>query len=127
MMVFYCLCLSMNIYLSIFICTRLYMLRHKAEKVLGTLQASLYNSSITMFVESGSFFTVWSLVYVISFAANGWVQDIFLQPYSYIIVSLFTLTDRPVSDDDVIGRNEDAYHSTHGARQGMVEGDYKCS
>lgn len=62
-------------------------MRKRAEKVLGTLQASLYNSSITMFVESGSFFTLWSMAYVISTVTNSWVQDIFLQPYSYIIVS----------------------------------------
>ena len=87
MLVFYCLCLGMNIFLSVAICARLYAMLKKAEKVLGTLQASLYNSAITMFVVSGSFFTIWSLVYVISTVSNSWVQDIFLQPYSYIIVS----------------------------------------
>jgi len=85
MLVFYCLCLGMNIFLSVAICARLYMIRKRAERVLGTLQASLYNSSITMFVESGSFFTLWSMAYVISNVTDSWVQDIFLQPYSYII------------------------------------------
>jgi len=85
MTVFYCLCLSLNIVTSGMIIIRLYLMRHKAEKVLGTLQASLYNSAITMFVESGSFFTIWSMVYMISRTRHSWVQDIFLQPYSYII------------------------------------------
>ncbi|KAF8956563.1 hypothetical protein BDZ97DRAFT_1925367 [Flammula alnicola] len=83
--VFYSLCLSLNITTTTLICVRLYTMRHKAERVLGTLQASLYNSSITMFVESGAFFTVWSLTYVISRATGSWVGDIFLEPYSYII------------------------------------------
>jgi len=83
--IFYALCLSLNIICTSLICIRLYTMRHKAERVLGNLQASLYNSATTMFVESGAFFTLWSMVYVISRAQNSWVQSVFLEPYSYII------------------------------------------
>jgi len=83
--IFYALCLSLNIICTSLICIRLYTMRHKAERVLGNLQASLYNSATTMFVESGAFFTLWSMVYVITRARNSWVQNVFLEPYSYII------------------------------------------
>jgi len=83
--IFYALCLSLNIICTSLICIRLYTMRHKAERVLGNLQASLYNSITTMFVESGAFFTLWSMVYVIARSRDSWVQNVFLEPYSYII------------------------------------------
>jgi hypothetical protein len=63
------------------------MIRDKAEKVLGKLQASFYYSSITLFVESGAFFTIWSVVYLVALQRDSWVQDIFLLPFTYILVS----------------------------------------
>jgi nitrate reductase NapE component len=83
--IFYALCLSLNIICTSLICIRLHTMRHKAERVLGNLQASLYNSATTMFVESGAFFTLWSMVYVITRSRSSWVQSVFLEPYSYII------------------------------------------
>jgi nitrate reductase NapE component len=83
--VFYILCVSLNLMCTFLISLRLFMIRHKAERVLGSLQASLYNSSITMFVESGAFFTFWSITYLILKLKKSWAQDIFLQPYSYVL------------------------------------------
>jgi len=85
--VFHSLCFTLNLVFTSLISVRIYMLRHKAEMVLGRLQASLYNSAITMFVESGAFFTLWSFAYLIMLVRKCWTQDILLQPYSYIIVS----------------------------------------
>jgi len=84
-LVFYVLCVTLNITCTSLISLRLFMMRHKAERVLGSLQASLYNSSATMFVESGAFFTFWGLTYLIMRIHGSWAQDIFLQPYSYVI------------------------------------------
>jgi len=66
---------------------RLFTMRHKAVRVLGTLQATLYNSFMTMFVESGALFTIWGATYLALRAQNSWAQDIFLQSYPYVIVS----------------------------------------
>lgn len=92
--IYYSLYFSFNLVLTILICLRIFMMRHKAVKVLGKLQASFYVSLITLCVESGAFFTIWSMVYLICFLRNSWVQDVFLQPYSYILVSycLFSQT-----------------------------------
>ncbi|KAH9475897.1 hypothetical protein JR316_0011458 [Psilocybe cubensis] len=83
--IFYGLCVGLNTMVTIMICVRLFMMRHKAEMVLGNLQASLYNSCISIFVESGAFFSLWSLVYLSLRAKNSWAQDIFFQPYSFIL------------------------------------------
>lgn len=85
--VFYGLCVALNIMFTGLISTRLFMMRHKAERVLGRLQASLYNSTITIFVESGAFFTLWVMTYLILRTRNSWVQDVFQQPYTYVLVS----------------------------------------
>lgn len=85
--IFYSLSVSLNLVFAILICLRIFIMRHKAVKVLGKLQALLYNSSTTMFVESGGFFTIWSTVYLIALLSNSWTQEVFLQPYSYILVS----------------------------------------
>jgi len=83
--IFYSLSVSLNLVITILICLRIFIMRDKAEKVLGKLQASFYNSSITMFVESGAFFTIWSVIYLIALQSDSWAQDVFLQPYSYIL------------------------------------------
>lgn len=66
-------------------------MRNKAVKVLGKVQASFYSSSVTTFVECGGFFTIWSTVYLITFLRESWLEAIFLQPYSYILVSYASL------------------------------------
>lgn len=82
---YYSICASLNLVLTILICIRIFMIRDKAEKVLGKLQASFYYSSITLFVESGAFFTIWSVVYLVALQRDSWVQDIFLLPFTYIL------------------------------------------
>ncbi|KAF9561231.1 hypothetical protein CPC08DRAFT_817805 [Agrocybe pediades] len=84
-LVFYILCVCLNVMATSLISLRLFMMRHKAVRVLGNLQASLYNSTMTMFVESGAFFTVWGMTYLILRATDSWAQDIFLQSYPYVI------------------------------------------
>ncbi|PPQ81464.1 hypothetical protein CVT26_011541 [Gymnopilus dilepis] len=82
---YYVLCVTLNLFCTFLISLRLFMLRHKAERVLGRLQATLYNSATTMFVESGALFTLWAFTYLILRFKGSWAQDIFLQPYSYIL------------------------------------------
>jgi hypothetical protein len=66
-------------------------MRNKAVKVLGKLQAFFYNSIPTILVESGGFFTMWSILYLITLLSKSWVQNVFLQPYSYILAITRTL------------------------------------
>jgi len=54
--IFYSLSVSLNLAFTFLICLRIFIMRNKAVKVLGKLQAFYYNSLTTMFVESGVFF-----------------------------------------------------------------------
>jgi hypothetical protein len=67
------------------VCYRLLSLRQKAERVLGRLQATLYNSYTTIFVESGGLVTLWAATFLICNAV-GKFGEAFWEPSSYIIV-----------------------------------------
>jgi len=86
MIIYHSLSVSLNLVFTILICVRIFIMRDKAVKALGKLQASFYSSSVTTFVESGGFFTIWSTVYLIALLSDSWVEEVFLQPYSYIFV-----------------------------------------
>jgi len=83
--IFYGLCVALNIMVSFLITLRLVTMRKKLEVALGRLHASFYTSVFTILVESGAFFTLWGIVYVAARSQDHWSQDVFLQPYSYII------------------------------------------
>jgi len=84
-MIFHTLCVAMNILASVLITVRLVMLRKKLQIALGRLSASFYTSKFTVLVESGSFATIWGIVYLASRARHHWTENAFLQPYYYVI------------------------------------------
>ena len=124
--IYYSLHFSFNLVLTILICLRIFMMRHKAVKVLGKLQASFYVSLVTLCVESGAFFTIWSMVYLICFLRNSWVQDVFLQPYSYILVSYCLFSQTWWSSDWLIfqGNYQNTYSHENGSRSRLVQGHH---
>lgn len=71
------------------ISARIYMMRKRVESVMGKLHADFYTSPVTIFVESGAFFTVWAITNVIVSARNSDRKEIFLLPYTYILVRDF--------------------------------------
>ncbi|KAF8882394.1 hypothetical protein BD779DRAFT_927297 [Infundibulicybe gibba] len=81
---FYALCVSFNGLVTILIAVRLIMMRKRVTSILGMLGASFYTSPVTTFVESGAFFSLWSLTYVLTKTQNSYTQAIFLQPYVHI-------------------------------------------
>ncbi|KAF8062265.1 hypothetical protein FPV67DRAFT_1672741 [Lyophyllum atratum] len=105
---YHSLTMAFNIYVTALICLRLHMMRSKLEAVAGRLHASFYTSTITMFVESGGFFTLWIMVYLILRSRGSLVQDVFLLPYTYtlgitrILVILRMAQDRAWSKDLVV-------------------------
>ncbi|KAG6808671.1 hypothetical protein H0H92_003282 [Tricholoma furcatifolium] len=78
---------AFNAYITLAICLRLIMLRPKLEAVSGKLHASFYTSTITLFVESGGFFTIWSAVNLITRSRGSLVQDVFFFPQTFALVS----------------------------------------
>ena len=65
-------------------------MRKNAERVLGSLQATLYNSYTTIFVESGGLFTIWAIVYLFVLATNNASEEVFDGPMKYINVRIFS-------------------------------------
>lgn len=68
------------------ISARIYMMRKRVESVMGKLHADFYTGPITIFVESGAFFTVWAITNVVVSARNSDRKQVFLLPYTYILV-----------------------------------------
>jgi len=121
------LCIFLSFIFTILIAFRLHSLRGAVEKVIGKLQASFYTSGTTIFVESGVFLTLWSFCYMVTLASNSWAQDIFLKPYSYIVVScyrpekLLHFTDTSLTDN-----NMHAHRTQDGPRSRMDLGHHCC-
>jgi len=83
--VFYSLCVSLNLFASSAIALRLYLMRHKVEQIMGRLHASFYTGYSTILVESGAFFTLWGLVYVILMSRHSHLKETFLLPYTQVL------------------------------------------
>ncbi|KAG5639721.1 hypothetical protein H0H81_000001 [Sphagnurus paluster] len=75
------LTVAFNIYVSLTICVRLYMMRGTLEAVMGPLHASFYTSIVTLITESGIFFTLWITVYLAT--STSIVQEVFWLPYPF--------------------------------------------
>ncbi|KAG6864267.1 hypothetical protein C0991_010985 [Blastosporella zonata] len=82
---FYSLCVSLNLFVSIAISIRLYWMRQKVETIMGKLHASFYTGFVTIIVESGAFFTIWGLTYVILMSRDSVAKDTFLLPYTHVL------------------------------------------
>lgn len=83
---YHSLTLAFNIYVSFMIWFQISSMRKHLETVSGRLHASLYTSIVTMFIESGSFFTIWITVYLALLARGSFVRYVFLLPYIYTLV-----------------------------------------
>ncbi|KAF5380111.1 hypothetical protein D9615_006242 [Tricholomella constricta] len=83
--VFYALCVALNLFVTCAITIRLCMMRQKVETVMGRLHASFYTGFTTIIVESGAFFSIWSLVYVILMSRNSDTEGTFLFPYTHVL------------------------------------------
>jgi len=82
---FYTLCVALNIFITCAICLRIYMMRQKMETVMGKLHASFYTGVVTMVVESGAFFTIWSIAYVVLSYCDSVATVTFLYPYTHVL------------------------------------------
>ncbi|GLB39394.1 hypothetical protein LshimejAT787_0605560 [Lyophyllum shimeji] len=82
---FYSLCVSLNIFVTVAISLRIYLIREKVGTIMGKLHASFYTGFVTIVVESGAFFTIWALVYVILMSRESVAGDTFLLPYTHVL------------------------------------------
>ena len=82
---------SFNIVASITLFIRLYTLRAMVEQVMGKVPAMMYNSPATLFVETGTFYSLWITCYLVLVCRSSFVQDVFLQSAVFVLVSTFTI------------------------------------
>ncbi|KAG6889606.1 hypothetical protein C0995_016132 [Termitomyces sp. Mi166 len=83
--IFYSLCVSLNLFVSIAVALRLFWIRQKVEEIMGKLHASFYTGFVTIIVESGAFFTIWGLTYVVLMSRNSNASLTFLLPYTHVL------------------------------------------
>jgi len=86
--IYYSITVAFNVVVTAMICIRLHLMRRKVEAAIGRLAALLYTSPSTKFVESGAFYTVWSIIYLILRTQASPVKDVFLHPSSCILVRI---------------------------------------
>lgn len=87
--------LSLNISMTVAICSRLLFYRRRITRVLGPNHGTQYTSVAAMIVESSFLYSAFSLLFLIPFALNNPIQNAFIQLMGEIQVSISisTVTD----------------------------------
>ena len=84
---YFTLSLSLNILVTIAIVLRLLVYRHRIAGVLGSSHGSQYTSIAAMIVESAAIYSVFSICFLIPFALNSSISQIFLQALGQVQTS----------------------------------------
>jgi hypothetical protein len=74
--------------MTIAICARLLIYRKRVAKVLGPRHGTEYTSVAAMIVESSLLYSVFALLFLIPFALNNEIQNVFLQLMGEVQVTL---------------------------------------
>lgn len=91
---FFSLSLSLNIILTIAITSRLLFYRQNIVSVMGTSHGSQYASIAAMIVESAAIFSTFSLLFLVPFAMNNPLNEVFFQALSGVQVSSYRISLR---------------------------------
>ncbi|KJA28373.1 hypothetical protein HYPSUDRAFT_129120 [Hypholoma sublateritium FD-334 SS-4] len=75
---YYVISLSVNILLTVLITVRLVMYRRKISKILPSIHGNHYLSLAAIFVESAALYSIIALAFIISYAVNNPINQIFL-------------------------------------------------
>ena len=85
---YYVISLSVNILLTILITARLVVYRHRISKILPSTHGNHYLSLAAIFVESAALYSIIALGFIISYAVNNPINQIFLTMASSMVVRL---------------------------------------
>lgn len=75
---YYAISLGVNIVLTLLIAIRLFVYRRKASKVLPEGHGNHYLSLAAIFIESAALYSIMALAFIISYAVNNPINQIFL-------------------------------------------------
>lgn len=78
--------LTLNILITVLIVLRLLVYRHRIVQALGKGQGSQYTSLAAMIVESAAIYSTFALLFIVPFALNSQIAQLFLQGLSLIQV-----------------------------------------
>ncbi|KAK7472489.1 hypothetical protein VKT23_000604 [Stygiomarasmius scandens] len=86
--------MGLNVILTIFIVGRLLYARYRIKSSLGSRYGQNYLSVASMLVESAALYSIWALVFLITYARGSAAQNILLPPLGQIqaIAPLLILT-----------------------------------
>ncbi|KAH7918948.1 hypothetical protein BV22DRAFT_887473 [Leucogyrophana mollusca] len=73
------LSLAINVVVTSLIVARLLVTRHRLAKILGLSHGSHYTSIAALVIESASLYTAFSLLFLVPFAVNNPVANVFIQ------------------------------------------------
>lgn len=76
---YFSLSLAINLFVTIAVVARLYMLRRRIALVLGRNHGSQYTSVAAMIVESASLYSIFSICFLVPFGRNSSIASVFLQ------------------------------------------------
>lgn len=84
---YYVISLSVNIVLTILIAVRLLLYRRQAIATLSAAHGAHYISLATIFVESAAIYSLFAFIFIITYAVNNPINQIFLAVASSAQVS----------------------------------------
>ncbi len=83
---FWSISAGLNIVFTFLISTRLLLIRRRANAVLGPSHGSHYTSVLAIVIESAALYSLWALIFLITYARNNPIQNILLPPLGQIEV-----------------------------------------
>ncbi|KAJ7493678.1 hypothetical protein FB451DRAFT_1122247 [Mycena latifolia] len=81
---YWSLSISLNIILTLSIASRIWFVRHRIRKSLGSQHSSQYLSITAMLIESAALYATWGMVFLICYARNTPLQNILLPPLGQV-------------------------------------------
>jgi len=84
---YFTITLSLNVILTLLIVVRLLIHRRRVRKHLGPEHATHYTSIASMLIESSALYSLFSLLFLVSFAVRSFAQNLFLPVLAEIQVS----------------------------------------
>ncbi|KAF5348728.1 hypothetical protein D9758_006797 [Tetrapyrgos nigripes] len=91
---FWSISMGLNIILTVLIVVRLLLSRYRVRNTIGPRYGQNYISIISMLIESAALYSIWALVFLITYARGSAAQNILLPPLGQIqaIAPLLILT-----------------------------------
>ncbi|KAF9457973.1 hypothetical protein BDZ94DRAFT_1174538 [Collybia nuda] len=79
---YYSMSLALNILVTIMIVTRLFLCRHRINRVMGRSHGTQYTYLAAMIIESAAIYSTFSLLFLVPFAFQNPLSQLFLQALS---------------------------------------------